>query len=98
MLRIDIYQEPESTTFTLAGKLMGPWVIELERCWLAAISVERRGSIRVNLAAVAFVDSGGRALLTHMRRQGVALVPTGCLMKAIVEEIENEVKKEPPLS
>jgi hypothetical protein len=29
-----------------------------------------------------------------MRRQGVRLVPTGCLMKVLVDQIEAEVKKE----
>ncbi|HXG66128.1 MAG TPA: hypothetical protein VNO70_13590 [Blastocatellia bacterium] len=93
MLRIDIHQEPEATSFTVAGKLVGPWVMELEKCWRAAISTEPRRAIRVNLAAVAFIDAKGRELLTRMRRQGVTLVPTGCLMKAIVDEIEGEVEK-----
>lgn len=71
---------------------MGPWVRELEKCWQSATSTEPCRSILVNLAAVAFIDSDGRELLTRMLRQGVMLVPSGCLMKAIVEEIEAEVR------
>ena len=77
---------------------MGPWVSELEKCWHAANATEPRRPIQVNLAAVAFIDSKGRELLTHMRRRGVTLVPTGCLMKSVVEEIEKEVGKEGPPS
>jgi hypothetical protein len=50
-------------------------------------------SIRVNLSAVSFIDSDGKELLTRMRKQGVVLVPTGCFMKVIVDEIESEVAK-----
>jgi hypothetical protein len=44
----------------------------------------------VDLAAVTFVDRAGKELLAQMCRRGVALVTRGCLMKAIVEEIETE--------
>jgi hypothetical protein len=46
------------------------------------------------VAEVTFIDSEGRELLTRMRRQGARLVSAGCLMNAIVAEIETEVKKE----
>ena len=64
---------------------------------LEAISAEPGSRVKVKLAAVAFIDSKGRELLTRMHCQGVTLVPTGCLMRAIVEEIEDEVGKRNPL-
>lgn len=76
---------------TVAGRLVGPWVRELDRCWQMVSSGEPDRPVRVNLVEVSFIDSEGRELLARMRRQGVTLVPTGCLMKAIVEEIEAEV-------
>jgi anti-anti-sigma regulatory factor len=93
MLRIDTHDEDELTSFTVEGKLMGRWVKELEHCWQNLISSQPHRSIRVNLSAVAFVDSDGKELLIRMRRQGAVLVPTGCFMKVIVEEIESEVHK-----
>jgi len=68
-------------------------VSELERCWQEAVAAEPLRAIVVNLAAVAYVDPECRALLTRMRRDGVKLVPTGCLMKVIVDQIEAEVTK-----
>ena len=76
---------------------MGAWVSELEKCWQTATSAVPCKSILVNLVAVAFIDSQGRELLTRMHRQGATLVPSGCLMKAIVEEIEVAVGTEKPL-
>ena len=94
MFRIGIHNDSKSTSLTIEGKLTRPCAIELERCWQTVIAAEPLNSIVVNLAAVTFVDSECRELLIRMRRQGVKLVPTGCLMKAIVEQIEAEVTQE----
>jgi DNA-binding LytR/AlgR family response regulator len=97
MLRIETHHGPELTSFTVEGKLMGAWVRELETCWRTATATRPSKSILVNLAAVAFIDLQGRDLLTRMHRQGARLVPSGCLMKAIVEEIEAAASTEKPL-
>ena len=96
MLRIDSRQENGLTTLTVEGKLVGRWVKELEHCWQGIVSSESsepRQPIRVNLSSVGFIDSEGKELLTRMCKQGVVLVPTGCFMKVIVDEIESEVAK-----
>lgn len=102
MLRVDSHQENGLTTLTIEGKLVGRWVKELEHCWqgiLSSESTESSGSsephqpIRVNLCAVGFIDQEGKELLTRMHKQGAVLVPTGCFMKVIVDEIESEVAK-----
>lgn len=105
MLRIDTRDEDGLTTLTIEGKLTGRWVKELEHCWQDILSIQPTSqpgqspparsprSIRVNLSAVGFIDSDGKQLLTRMHKQGVVLVPTGCFMKVIVDEIESEVAK-----
>jgi hypothetical protein len=101
MLRIDTREEDGFTSLTIEGKLVGRWVQELEQCWHAIVSSQESGhgsgqlrrSIRVNLSAVGFIDSKGKDLLLRMRKQGAVLVPTGCFMKVIVDEIESEVSK-----
>ena len=97
MLRIHAHQRDGGMTFTLEGRLIGPWVKELEKCWQDAISPEPQISILVNLAAVSFVDSEGKELLTRMRRRGVRLASSGVLMNAIVDEIEYEARKRRPV-
>ncbi|MBI4751509.1 MAG: hypothetical protein HY774_23765 [Acidobacteria bacterium] len=88
MLRITTHHEAQMTSFVIEGKLVGPWVKELEKCWESALAANPSSVMLVNLAAVTFIDSQGRALLTRMRRQGVRLLATGVLIKAIVAEIE----------
>jgi anti-anti-sigma regulatory factor len=91
MLRIGVHDDNKSTRFTIEGKLTGHGAAELERCWRTVMAAEPSKAIVVDLASVTFVDSECRQLLVRMRRQGVELVPTGCLMRAIVEQIEAEV-------
>lgn len=94
MLRIDSLNENELTTINVEGKLVGPWVNELERCWQKIVAVHPPQLVRINLSAVGFIDSEGKQLLCRMRREGAVLVPTGCFMKSIVDEIEREASKE----
>ena len=90
-LRITIHDQAPVTSFVVEGKLVGPWVKELEKCWESALAADGSGAMLVNLAAVTVIDSEGRALLTRMCRQGVRLVSTGVsLINAIVAEIEAE--------
>ena len=94
MLRIGVHDEGESTAFKVEGKLTVPSSAELEKCWQEARSARPSRRFEVKLASVSFVDSESKALLARMRRQGVKLAPTGCLMKAIVEQIETQVAEE----
>lgn len=84
MLRISKRRHGTTTILDLEGKLAGPWVDELQRCWQATTNDER---VCVVLKAVTFIDAAGRSLLTEMQRRGVDLVAHGCMTKAIVEEI-----------
>jgi ABC-type transporter Mla MlaB component len=90
MLRITIHNEAKMTSFVVEGKLVGPWVEELEKCWKSELAADPSLAMLVNLAAVTFIDSAGRALLSRMRRQGAKLLSNGVLINAIVAEIEAE--------
>ncbi|HSB09883.1 MAG TPA: hypothetical protein VLM38_10395 [Blastocatellia bacterium] len=94
MFRIHINRGSESTSLTIEGKLTGPWVRELEKCWRAELSADSLKPIEVHLAAVLFVDVEGRELLMRMRREHATLVARGCLMKSLVEGIEMKLSGE----
>ena len=90
MLRIYIHDEVPVTSFVLEGKLVGPWVKELEKGWESALAANPARMMLVDLADVSFIDSEGRALLARMRRKGARLLSTGVLINAIVAEIDAE--------
>ncbi|HEV2827416.1 MAG TPA: hypothetical protein VGW76_07395 [Pyrinomonadaceae bacterium] len=88
MLRIYIHDQVPVTSFVLEGKLVGPWVKELEQHWESALAVSPSRTMLVDLADVSFIDAEGRALLARMRQTGVRLLSTGILINAIVAEID----------
>jgi anti-anti-sigma regulatory factor len=94
MLKITTLTENESMTFKLEGRLAGPWVQELERCWVSTVNgTKKREPFSVDLSAVTFVDSDGKNLLKKIHRQGAKLVASGCLTNCLVREISQDVRR-----
>ena len=93
MLRITVHLHKPTTSFVLEGKLVGPWVRELEKSWEGVANFEPSTPMLVDLAAVTFIDNEGRALLSQMRSQGVRLLSHGVLIDAMVAEIDAEQSK-----
>lgn len=88
MLRIYVHDEVPVTSLVVEGKLVGPWVEELDKCWESEVAAHPCRSMLVDLAHVTFIDSEGRALLARMRRKGVKLLSSGVLINSIVADIE----------
>jgi len=96
MLRIFIHDQVPMTSFVLQGKLIGPWVKELEKYWDWAQGTRASKPMLVDLADVSFIDSDGRALLSRMRENGARLLSAGVLTNAIVDEIDAEHRNQRP--
>lgn len=88
MIRITDRKESGKTRLVLEGKLAGPSVRELEKCWLTS---SHQQEIVVDLTSVGFIDDYGRQLLSRMHQKGARLVSTRLLTKCLIEEIENDV-------
>ncbi len=87
MLRITIDNEATTTRFIVEGKLAGPSVEELKKCWHRVASAGANLPLLVDLSATTLIDSDGKALLTEMHGQGVRLAAVGLMTQAIIEEI-----------
>lgn len=87
MLRITAHEKPRVLSFRLEGRLEGPWVEELEKCWRGMVDRAGTPVLRVDLKGVTFVDAAGKAQLAAMRRQGAEFSADDCLTKSIVFEI-----------
>jgi anti-anti-sigma regulatory factor len=90
MLRITIDESPGSVTLRLEGKLIGPWVEEVELCWKKAFSTLGPRTVLVDLSAVDFVDRAGRMLLTRMHSAGFRLEGGGPMTQYIVDQISQD--------
>lgn len=87
MLMIIKESGERSLTFRLAGKLVGQWTLELERCWQGVAERHSYSKILLDLTEVTFVDEAGKRLLAAMSRAGVEMVTADVLMNALVEQI-----------
>jgi anti-anti-sigma regulatory factor len=72
MLKITLQSEAGVLFFQLEGKLAGPWVKELERCWRLFADTQQSYPVRVDLSAVTFIDGDGKALLGQMYQEADA--------------------------
>ena len=87
MLRITVQYANTHVTLKLEGKLTGPWVRELEHCWLSLAATAPNKPVHVELDDVDFIASEGQELITRMAKTGVELLASRPMVKAIVDEI-----------
>ena len=96
MLKITTHGSDDSTRITLEGRLVGPWIGELERCWRETEQSAAARRLIVDLTGVTFVEQEGKALLTRMYQAGAELLATGCCMRSIVEDAKTRVRQAAP--
>lgn len=72
MLRITPVEKASAEILLIVeGRLVGPWVAELETAAIGAGSIA--GFVSIDISAVSFVDARGLKLLHRLMGQGVAL-------------------------
>lgn len=82
MLKITRVEQTEhSTVWVAEGRLVGPWVRELEK---ALATAETVGSIRLDVSELGFVDHKGLKLLQHLKDQGVELVAVSPFLRELM--------------
>lgn len=100
MLRITTNETNDGVTLKLEGKVSGPWVDELERCWRLSMDIYKEKKLVVDLSNVTFADASGKKLLCRMSREGGRLIGSGLMPKSLIDEIcaERSRSNEPETS
>jgi ABC-type transporter Mla MlaB component len=93
MLRITIDESPGSVTLRLEGKLIGPWVEEVEQCWRRVFATLGTRTVLVDLSAVDFVDRAGRSLLARMHLAGFRLASSGRITQPPGEQLDEDSRR-----
>jgi anti-anti-sigma regulatory factor len=93
MLRITIDEGPGSVTLRLEGKLIGPWVEEVEQCWRKVFATLGVRTVLADLSAVDFVDPCGQGLLVRMHAAGFRLAGRGPMTQHLVDQIDQESRR-----
>jgi hypothetical protein len=89
MLRVTVNNDSGAPTIRLEGRLAGPWVQEAQYCWQRLRANDCQGIIRLDLTGVTMIDNAGKEFLAAAHESGAKLVASGCMMRAIVAQIEN---------
>jgi hypothetical protein len=92
MLKITTHRSDDSTRITLEGRLVGPWIKEVEQCWRESEQSATGRRLIVDLTGVTFVEQEGKALLTRIYQAGAELIASGCCMRSIVEDAKSQVR------
>lgn len=88
MLRITTRVIAGDVGLFVEGRLAGPCVSELEKCWRRAEAGELPVPTVIDLTEVSFIDSYGKQLLSQMHEHGIKLIANGLMSKFLIEEIE----------
>ena len=92
MLRITITDGPAEQRWILQGRLVAPWVAELETSWKHS---HHRCDVRkciVDLSDVTLIDDRGEKALRVMSRAGAEFIACGVYSKHVVELIRKRCK------
>lgn len=90
MLRITIDENQDSVILRLEGKLIRPWVEEVEQCWRSVFATLGARCVQVDLSAVNFVDTAGGALLARMHEAGFRLAGGGPLLHSDGQGVKDD--------
>jgi hypothetical protein len=94
MLRITVERNSNRATLKLAGKLMGPWIEELDRTWNEVTVHTLTHSVLLDLSDVTFVAPEGRKQLKSMCEKGARFKTSGCFGKGLIDEIVSACQKQ----
>ena len=87
MLRITVERNSKTATLKLAGRLVGPWIDELDRTWREVNVQAFTDGVLLDLSDVTFVAPEGRRQLKSMCEKGARFKTSGCFGKGLIEEI-----------
>jgi hypothetical protein len=76
VLRITINDEANPVRMKLEGRIVGPWVAELDRTWQSLGPSLGERKLCVDLCAVSYIDHEGRRVLADMYRRTQAQFET----------------------
>jgi hypothetical protein len=95
MLRITVEQGERAQTIKLEGKVVGPWVEELNRTWHSLGPSLGSTELRLDLRSVSFVDGKGRELLREIyQRTNARFLVDSPLTKYFAEDAMRQSPKD----
>jgi hypothetical protein len=89
MLRITVVETPTEQRLVLYGKLVDPWIGELQRIWEGLRQQLGNRSSVIDLNEVTLIDDGADQLLATMLEQGAELVARGMANRWLIQALKS---------
>ncbi len=93
MLRVTVVDDGAEQRLLVEGKLVAPWVKELESVWKKVQEARRDRRIVVDLSEMTSIDSSGQAALMAMIGEGARLTAKGVYNEYLVKELMNKARE-----
>ena len=94
-LRITINEKPDATTLRLDGRVVGPWVDELDRVWRSLAGGLGSKKFVVDLCGVSHVGLNGRQVLADIHKgTGADFLADTPMTKYFAAEARRKKKKD----
>lgn len=86
-LKLTTHEEPESVTLRIEGRVVGPWVAELDRAWRSLAGSVGSKQLRIDLRGVIHMSADGRRILAEIYKQtGAGFLADDPMTKYFAEE------------
>jgi predicted nucleic acid-binding Zn ribbon protein len=92
MLKITMTKTPTEERWMLHGRLVGPWVRELQAVWRNTHRADEQQRCVFDLNDVTFVDKGGEKLLRALAKEGVQFEASGIYVRDVVKQLKGQRK------
>jgi hypothetical protein len=92
MLKITMTKTPTEERWILHGRLVGPWVRELQAVWRNTHRADEQQRCVFDLNDVTFVDRGGEKLLRALAKEGVQFEASGIYVRDVVKQLKGQRK------
>jgi predicted nucleic acid-binding Zn ribbon protein len=92
MLKITMTKTPTEERWILHGRLVGPWVRELQAVWRNTHRADEQQRCVFDLNDVTFVDKGGEKLLRALAKEGVQFEASGIYVRDVVKQLKGQRK------
>jgi anti-anti-sigma regulatory factor len=94
MLKITTTNSGDQQTLVLEGKLVDPWVTELQKSWTEVQRAGQSHNVLVELKDVTVISQNGENLLFQMMREGATFSCRGVLTRHVMKQLERRCRCE----
>jgi hypothetical protein len=96
MLKITTIKTDRRCRLVLEGKLIAPWVAEVDREWNDARVSTRDLSLTVDLRNVTMISEVGEDILLRMMHEGVRFICGGVLNRHVLQRLARKLRGKIP--